>query len=305
MNLSDLHTFSLVGATGTISGAAQRLGVPKSTVSRRVRRLEDALGTELLRRTARSVTLTKAGEALLRRTQPALQELENAKQALLQSDTEPSGTLRLTTTPSFGQSHEVIACVREFGVTYPKIRVDMVLTMRVVNLIEEGFDVGLLLHPTGELPGSALLMSRHLLNFRWGIYGSPDYLSQMGAPESVEELEDHRMAIHPVVDRAAKQPWHRKGQPTSDQLGFDGARWLVDDSVALERLALAGAGLVVLETMAADPLVTKGELIRVLPEYERQSGTASLVWPASRHLAPRVRAFIQCAVEHFAGEPQR
>ncbi|MBD90112.1 MAG: hypothetical protein CL940_07230 [Deltaproteobacteria bacterium] len=299
MNLTDLHTFAMVGLSGSISGAAKRMSLPKSTVSRRVRRLEDSLGTELLRRSARAISLTQAGEALYQRTRPALLELENAEQAILQADSEPSGALRITTTPSFGQSREVIQCVRDFGVQYPKTSVDMVLTMRVVNLVEEGFDVGFRLHPTGELPGSALLMSRRLLNFKWAIYASPQYLSEMGEPSSPHELRGHRIALHSMVERIEAQ-WRRNGQAISPPLRFPAARWLVDDSSALERLALAGAGLVVLETMTGEPWVARGELVRVLPEYDKQAGTASLVWPASRHLAPRVRAFIDHAVLHLA-----
>jgi DNA-binding transcriptional LysR family regulator len=115
MNLTDLHTFTLVAQTGTISAAAKRLGVPKSTVSRRVRRLEDALGRELFRRTPRAVTLTEHGIVLHQRTAPSLRELEQAAEAIAYADTEPTGTLRITTVPGFGHSQQFISCVRDYG----------------------------------------------------------------------------------------------------------------------------------------------------------------------------------------------
>ena len=299
MKLSDYHTFAAVAASESISGAATRLGIPKSTVSRRIRRLEDALGVELLRRSARSVSLTQLGDALYRRIRSALTELEDAKEALVGAGEEPSGVLRLTTTPSFGQSREVIECIAAYGVRHPKVTVDLSLTKRVVHLVEEGFDVGLRLHPVGVVPGSSLLMSRHLLTFNWAIYASPTYLAEAPPIRSPEDLTAHRLALHSLVG-VQDDTWCYNGVPLSRPLSFPAPRWKVDDSSALERLALSGAGLVILETMTAEPWVAQGALKRVLAGYTGEAGAASLVWPASRHLAPRVRAFIDHAVKHLA-----
>jgi DNA-binding transcriptional LysR family regulator len=295
MNLTDLQTFSLVAETGTISAAALRLGVPKSTVSRRVRRLEDALGHELLRRSPRAVTLTEHGKVLHQRCATSLQELQAAATALAHADTEPAGTLRMTAVPWIGQSHHFVCCIRDYGLKYPKTTIDLDLTPRLVNLVEEGFDVGLRLH-TGELPGSPTLMARRLLRLRRAMYASPDYIEVMGAPATPEELTRHRIAAHSIVDARGVQ-WYRNETPLGKPKPLPTPKWLVNDSAALERFALSGAGLALLPTIEGESGVARGQLVRVLPEYEQQGATASLVWPASRHLAPRVRAFIDHAVE--------
>ncbi len=301
MNLTDLQTFSLVAETGTISAAAQRLGVPKSTVSRRVRRLEDALGCELLRRSPRAVALTEHGEVLHRRSAPSLQELQAAADALAHADTEPTGCLRITTVPGFGQSHQFVGCIRDYGLRYPKTTIDIELTTRLVNLVEEGFDVGLRLH-TGALPGSPTLMSRRLLRFDRAMYASHGYVEEMGAPDTLDDLSRHRIAAHSIVDVRGVR-WLHHGTPLSTHEALPTPRWLINDSAALERFAQSGAGLALLSTMEGEALAARGDLVRVLPGYEQEGATASLIWPASRHLAPRVRAFIDHAVETM-GDPR-
>ena len=190
MNLTDLQTFSLVAETGTISGAAQRLGVPKSTVSRRVRRLEDALGHELLRRSPRAVTLTEHGRVLHQRSCASLKELDAAVDALMNADTEPRGTLRVTTVPGFGYSHLFVSCIRSYGLKYPKTVIELELTPRLVNLVDEGFDVALRLH-TGDIPAGANLMARRLLRFGRGMYATQEYIDEFAAPTVFDELDQH------------------------------------------------------------------------------------------------------------------
>lgn len=298
MNLTDLHTFSLVAETGTISAAAKQLGVPKSTVSRRVRRLEDALGQQLLRRTSRAVALTDHGRVLHQRSAPSLQELQSATDAIRHADTEPSGTLRVTTVPGFGHSHQFLNLIRNYGQKYPKTTVELELSTRLVNLIEEGFDVGIRLH-IGNLPGHPALISRRLLRFERGLYASPDYIERRGQPSSLADLKSHCIAAHSIVD-IRESIWTFDGVPLEQPVLLPQPRWLINDAAALERLALAGAGVTLLSTLDEEERLSRGELVRVLPSYAQQQAHASLIWPASRHLAPRVRAFIDHAVETMA-----
>lgn len=302
MNLTDLQTFSLVAETGTISAAAHRLGVPKSTVSRRVRRLEDALGIELLRRSPRAIALTEHGKVLHQRTGRTLQELVGVMDALAQPDTEPAGVLRVTTVPGFGQSHEFVRCLRDYGMKYPKTTIDLELTTRLVNLVDEGFDVGLRLH-TGELPAGPTMMSRRLMRFGRAMYGSPGYIEEMGAPATPNDLGSHRIAAHSIADLRGVQ-WNHNGKPLGKRKALPTPKWLMNDSAALERFALSGAGLATLATYEGENWVAQGDLVRVLPDYEHEGAIASLIWPASRHLSPRVRAFIDFAVETF-GDAKR
>jgi DNA-binding transcriptional LysR family regulator len=155
--------------------------------------------------------------------------------------------------------------------------------------------VGLRMH-TGELPGSPTLMSRRLLHFERAIYASPEYIEEMGVPVTPEDLTKHRIAAHSIVDVRGVQ-WDHNGKPLGKRKTLPTPRWLVNDLTTLERFALSGAGLALLSTIEEEGWVARGELVRVLPEYGQQAATASLIWPASRHLAPRVRAFIDHAVE--------
>lgn len=296
-NLADLETFAMVAELGTISGAAQRMSVPKSTVSRRVRRLEDALGQDLLRRSPRSIALTARGEALYRRSAPALRELRSAGDAVTDTESEPSGHLKITTVPGFGHSHLFLSCLRDYGLKYPKMSVNLELTTRLVHLVEEGFDVAVRLH-IGELPGDASLMSRRLFTFGRKMYASPAYIAEMGEPRSVEDLHEHRFAGHSIVD-VRENAWRHQGELTSSEGLFPQAKWLINDNAALERFILSGAGIAMLPTFEGEHLCERGELIRILPHYEQEHVTASLIWPESRYLAPRVRAFIDHAVESF------
>ncbi len=295
MNLTDLHTFSLVAESGTISGAAQRLNVPKSTVSRRVKRLEDALGQALLKRSPRSVVLTEIGTALYQRSAPSLKELNAAVDAIVDGDREPTGTLRLTTVPGFGQSSLFLDCIRSYGLKFPRTQIDLELTPRLVNLIDENFDVGVRLH-TNLLPDSASLMSRRLFKFSRAMYATPAYLKEMGMPQGLQDLRHHRIAAHSIID-VRPIDWHKDGSPCDAvAMPLPSPRWLINDSAGLERFVLTGAGLACLTTIEGEALVEQGKLARVLPQYEQTGATASLVWPSTRHLAPRVRAFIDHAV---------
>jgi len=295
MNLTDLQTFSLVAETGTISAAAQRLGIPKSTVSRRVRRLEDALGRDLFRRSPRAVTLTEHGKVLHRRSAHSLRELEAAAEAITHADTEPTGTLRVTTVPGFGHSQQFIHCIRDYSLRYPKTTIDLELTTRVVNLVDEGLDIGVRLH-TQRLAGSPSLMSRRLLHFGRGLYASPGYIAETGTLTSIEDLKQHRVAAHSIVD-VRESLWRHDGEAMRNYPALPTPRWLVNDTTALERIALSGSGIALIPTFQGENLVSQGLLVRLLPELEQHGATATLVWPASRHLSPRVRAFIDHAVE--------
>ena len=299
MNLTDLGTFSLVADEGTITGAALRLGVPKSTVSRRVTRLEDSLGVELLRRSPRSVALTDHGRALHQRTSAALRELNEAAAALADAEQEPAGILRLTAATDFGQSRRFAVMIAGYGIKYPEVVVEVKLTNRIVDLVEEGIDIGVRMHGR-TLPGGTTLMSRTLRRSEAGLYVGRSYAERHGIPSDVMHLRDHRIAAHSSFVDGDGALGTVQGL-VGAEVDLPTPRWLVDDFAALQSLAEAGAGVVVLSTLLADAAVEAGDLIRVLPEISASGGAMSLVWPASRHMAPRVRAFIDHAVEIVGG----
>ena len=299
MNLTDLQTFSYVVQAGTISGAALKLGLPKSTVSRRIQRLEDELALELFQRAPRAILLTAEGEALYQRVARSLQELDEVRVQLRERDNEPAGILRITTTPDYAQSPDMISCISSFREQYPKVELELILSDQVINLSEESIDIGLRLH-SGALSGGANLMARKLKIFRSGIYASPDYLHRMGTPLQLSELENHTIIGHSQA-RFQDNPWVVNDKPIQ-KLCFPRPKIRVNNSEVMLQLACRGSGLAILNIDKAEYFVRKKELVRLLSEYEQRAARVSLVWVASKHLSPKIRAFIDHAVEHIGEE---
>lgn len=295
MNIPDLTTFTVVATHGTMTEAARRLDVPKSTISRRIQRLEDELGVELFRRTARSIKLSEAGLDLLHRTKPLLDRLEMTIEGFSAPDDEPSGVLRVTTTPSFGQSERLVRCLRDYALRFPQTRVELEVSNRLSSLVEDGFDVALRLH-IGPLSGDPSLRARRLMRFERGLYASPQYLVECGAPAQLDDLAGHRLVAHAIVDRRVIE-WHHRSGRSHERPPFEDPRWVVDDTAAQTQFALSGAGIALVSSIEVERYVRAGALVRVLPEWSQQVGSVSMVWPESRHLSPRVQSFIEHAVE--------
>jgi len=288
MNLIDLETFVRVAELGTMSAAAKALGVPKSTVSRRISKLEDQLGVDLLVRGGRRFRLTDQGALIHERCGPALREISDVETALGDIQAEPTGTLRMTApadvslTPGFGR---LISCYRR---KYPKVTVELDLTNRVVDLIEEGFDVAL--RPATTEHSSSGLMSRSVGSSSAGWYASPAYLLERGTPQTDADLADHDRILHLMMK---DRPWRER----FEVIDPDTAAIFVNDFNTIRNLAVAGCGVAVMPCFVAMPAVAAGELTPVLSDFVRRDGILRLIWPASRHLAPRVRTFIDLAVE--------
>ena len=289
MDLNDLHAFALVAQHGTISAAAAQLKVPKSTVSRRVQRLEDDLGVELLRRSPRSVSLTDDGLALHRRASPALRDLLESSDALSKHQIKPSGRLRITTVPDFGQTAAFTSLIKDYVVSFPDVTIDVDFSFRSVNLVEEGFDVAFRLHPRANAPDASLI-ARHVAKFRGGFYVSPDYSHPKGIPKVPADVAHHRLSVSSAYPGLTYLRDLLQVGP-----GYL-PNWTVNDFAVPAQIAAQGEGVALLATFAGEPLVTQGKLMRILPDCELPTANISLIWPASRHLTPRVQTFVEHAV---------
>lgn len=281
MNLNDLETFLLVVEVGTFSGAAERLGVPKSTVSRRVGRLEEALGIALLHRASRSFEISDDGRALYERCAPALRDIADVERDLADSEGAPRGRIRVTASMDLATTRYLGGLLGGFACRYPQVRVDVQVANRVVDLLEENIDLAFRTH-TQPLPGRDDLVARRIGSITIGVYASPGYLERWGTPTDLDALAGHRTLSH---GRAYLAAW-----PVEPNL-------TADDYRPIAAMMVADAGVGVLPDFVAAPHVDAGELVRVLPDWSMPPATLSLVWLRSRHLAPRVRAFIDMAVE--------
>jgi DNA-binding transcriptional LysR family regulator len=297
MNLNDLASFVRVVELGTISAAAAAEGVPKSTISRRIARLEDELGVELLRRSARAFALTENGQVLHARSAVALQELVDIEQQLTEVAEVPRGRLVVSGPRDIAGSDTIAKLFAEYRASYPAVDVEIRLEARYVDLIAEGVDVALRAHGA-EIPGGAGLMSRFIGGSQGKLYSSPDYLARRGKPRSIDDLAKHDLVLHKVMRARPIVMRSTKGNERSIDVGKI-AFWL-DDFGLIRRMVEVGAGIGLLAGLGVGSSLRAGNLVPVLPVWSTALGRLSLVWPESRHLSPRVRSFVDLATRRLA-----
>jgi len=287
MDLNLLTVFEAVARTSSFSAAAKELGIPKSSASRGVARLEGELGVQLLFRTTRQVSLSAAGTALYDRVTPLLGSIKSALGELPEREEAPSGTLKVTAPVDLG---EVLLAevVKRYTARYPAVSVDLHLTGRVVDLVAEGFDVAL--RVGSKLEDSSLIVRRAapvLLH----LFASPVYLAVRGTPRSEADLEAH----DPVLFRPGPQRLRAVGpRPASPERP---PRIVADDLLFVRAAVRAGAGIGLLPRFLVEDDVEAGRLVRILPRFERVGGTVHVVTPAAKHVPPKVKAFRDLVLE--------
>ena len=291
MNLNDVSLFIRIVETGSFTSAAESLGIQKSTISRRIAQLEDDLGVRLLQRTTRKLKLTDDGEELFTRCQPLINDLENAKDQLSASQEDPRGRLRLTMPAELGvfMMNDVVATFME---RYPKIQLEVELSTRLVDLIEEGIDLAI---RVGELADSSLI-ARRIAHVSRGIYASPEYLKRMGSPQNPDELSKHAC----FGQLKAHDYWEFDNWPHAIEVTGN----LKANSIAFNReMVLQGLGIARLPRVYCHGCVQAGELVEVLPDYTCPSIEVNAIYPSRRHLNPKVRLFIDHMMSMIVDHP--
>jgi DNA-binding transcriptional LysR family regulator len=294
MDLNDLAIFSAVGQTVGISSAAARLGVPKSTVSRALARLEADLGVELVHRTTRKVSLSSAGAELYARVAPLIAGLEQSVQELPEREAQPSGRLRLTMPADFAATVLADVIVR-FMARYPEVQIDLHATNAFVDLVAEGFDAAIRMSRS-KLRDSSLI-AQPLAPLSLQLFAAPHYLARRGTPRLPGELSEHEW-VSP------------RGQKSFDLTCGESAvsvaprgRMQCDDMFVALASVRAGAGIGLLPAFLAEPHVLGGQLVRVLPRWTVPSGRAWLVYPSARNLPAKVTAFRNFVTEALKARP--
>lgn len=290
VDLNDMLVFARVVRDASFSAAANSLGVPRSNVSRRVARLERDLGARLLERTTRRLHLTEAGELYYPHCRRIEEEAENAEISVQELLETPRGLLRVTASVTTGQ--QLIAPhLAEFISLYPDVKLDLELTNRRVDLIEEGFDVAL---RVGKLEPSSLI-ARYLGPLRSFIYASPGYLQQHGHPRDPGELARHRCLT--MSDSPAFRQWQLVGKDGKERAVEVAPIGSANDLDALRMAVLGGAGLAVLPSYMCAADEASGRLVRVIPDWSPAPGDCHLVYPSRRGATPKMRAFVDFIVE--------
>jgi DNA-binding transcriptional LysR family regulator len=281
IDLNRVAAFVRVVDMQSFTAAAKVLGVPKSSVSRAVRKLEQDLGVMLLRRTTRRLSLTDAGTLYLGRAREALQLLSEAREAVVEADEAPRGTVRITATAD--PTGRMLALpIARFVRLYPLIHVELLITPRRVDLVEEGVDLAL---RAGKVDDVALAGKRiEAESVR--LYAAPSYLAARGTPRRLQELVNHDCVLFRGVNGAAR--WSLSGKRGVESVTVRGPV-NADDFPLVMRFACEGLGVALLPRQLALPGLITGELVPILPQYQVTGGALYLVHPASRQLPQRVR----------------
>lgn len=286
-DLENVRVFVRVVETGSFTAAAKALGLPKSSVSRRVGTLEETLGARLLNRTTRKLSMTDAGALYFARASRALGDLDEAAAAVDELQREPRGLLRITLPPDLtGYFTDLIA---QFMAHHPDVQVAALATGRRVDLVGEGFDLAL---RAGVLADSSMV-ARKLLDSRLALYASTKYLRAHGMPSSIEALADHNCLLFGI--ERMTDTWILDGPGGSVQVEVKGD-FACSDFGMLRQACERHMGIARIPFASVAQEQESG-LTRLFPDYSSGAGGVFAVYPTTRHLSPKVRAFIDFARE--------
>jgi DNA-binding transcriptional LysR family regulator len=293
--ISDLNFFVLLSKYSTLARAAQELGVTPPTVSKRLAALEQRLGVRLMNRTTRRIGLTAEGEAYLTEGARLLAELNVLEQTVAGSQAVPRGLLRVHATLGFGRRH-IVPAVSRFIRTHPETEVQLHLSDRPVNLVEQGIDVAIRF---GDIPDSRLTMRTIAFNRRL-LCASPQYLKQAGEPAHPGELPAHDCIIIRENDETYGT-WHL-GQGSRVETVKVRGRISTNDGESALAWALDGHGILLRSEWDAVPYLRSGRLRQVLQEWTLPSANIMAVYPTRQNLSARTRSFVAELADWFVAQ---
>jgi LysR family transcriptional regulator, regulator for bpeEF and oprC len=294
--MQDLRTLAIfvkVAERLSFVRAAADLGITQSGVSNAISRLEDQIGTPLLARTTRKVSLTEHGAAYFERCRQALAELEEAELVLKSAQLKPSGNLRIDMPVSFGRL-KVVPLLGAFQERYPDISLRVTFNDRYIDHIEESVDVSVRF---GVLQDSSLI-ARRLGGAQLSVVGAPRYFAKFGQPKKPEDLAGHNCLAFTFRDTRLAREWRFAQAGGETVLPVQGTMSLSDGASVCDA-ARAGYGLAQLQDFFIDALIARGQLVPVLEKFKPAAQPIWLVYPQARHLSPKVRVFVDFMVERF------
>ena len=282
--------------TGQLSLAADDLNLSKGAVSKQLAKLEAHLGGRLLNRTTRRLTPTEAGTAFYERAKLILESVEEAECVVSGLTAEPSGTLKINAPMSFGFLH-MGKLISKYQLKYPKVTIDITLHDRQIDLVEEGYDLALRI---ATLKDSSLI-ARRLAPCHLVMLASPTYLQKYGEPQEPNDLKNHQCLLYTYSDSV--KYWtleNKKGDKKGEkkQIPIEGALIANNGNLICDAM-INGMGIARLPTFIAGDAIRKGEAKIIMDDWRPNPQDISLLYPSSRHLSAKVRAFVDLAVEHF------
>lgn len=288
MDLNEAAVFVKVVEAGSFSAAARLLGLPTSTVSTRIARLERRLAVTLLQRTTRRLNLTDAGTLYYQHAAIGLGHMLDAEAAVTESTGEPKGLLRITAPVDIGDDL-LVDIIRQMHRRFPQVGIDLVLVSRYVDLVAEGVDVAI---RTGNLKDSTLI-AKNIGLARWAPFASPDYLGTAPHPVSPQALRHHCcLQFTPL----GKESWTLNGEGGSVTVPLPGLV-MINDVRVIRAMTLAGKGVALLPEYLCRADCVAGRLVRLLPDWQAKADPVHLVYPRQRFMPLKLRAFIDLASE--------
>jgi DNA-binding transcriptional LysR family regulator len=290
--LGDLDIFARVAATGSMSQAARDLGLSPPVISKRIKRLEERLGTRLLQRTTRQIALTEAGRGFHERVLAILASVEEAENWVSQRAMLARGPLRVSAPTTFGRLHVAPHLVR-FLERYPDISLDLSLSDAFVDVVGDGFDVAIRI---ADLQDTSLVARKLAPNHRV-LCAAPSYLARQGRPESIADLARHALLVHNADHWRLEGPEGAVSVPVASRVA-------TNSSEVIREAVIAGMGIALRSTWDVGPELRAGELVQVLPRYRASHRVAiHAVYPSRRHLPQRTRVFIDFLLELYGPVP--
>ena len=293
MDLPALRAYVNIVQAGSFTRAADLLGTDKARLSRQLGALEAGLGVRLLTRSTRSLSLTEAGREFFERAVGILAAVDEAERAMQQTQSEPRGRLKLTCGVEFGQI-AVNDWIQRYLARHPQVGIEADYTGRLVDLVHEGYDLAIRVGPLAD----SSLSARRLGVLRYGLYAAPGHLARRGLPESPEALATRETLV--FAGGSHQSAWTLSGEGRTVRVELE-PRLKANHSFAVRDAAIAGLGIALLPRLVAEPALAAGTLLPVLPDWQGPSVPVHAVYASARYLTPKVRAFIDLAVESFGG----
>lgn len=289
MNFGALQTFVKVVQTGSFTRAAESLNTQKAHVSRVVTQLEHELGVRLLVRSTRALSLTEIGREFFERSVGILASVDDAQRAVQKAQGEPRGTLRLTCGVEFGMI-AVSGWVSRYLQLHPQVQVDAEFTGRLVDIVHEGFDLAIRVGPLAD----SSLAARKLGELHYGLFAAPAYLARNSRPLQPDHLSEHTLLAFSGGGQASG--WQLSNGAHTRRVVVE-PRLRANNIFAVRDAAMLGLGIAQLPRVVADPALEAGALQPVLPGWAPSSVPVHAVFASARYLTPKVRGFIDLAVE--------
>jgi len=287
-----MTVFAKVVEQGSFARAAERLSISASACSRQVAELEAHLGSRLLNRTTRRLSLTEIGQGFYERCVQLLADLGEAEQAAAETAARPRGTLRLTTSINFGVRH-VSPAIGAFLAKYPEVKFDVSLSDRIVDLVEEGYDLAIRIGSAG----GETVVARKLGEARMVACASPAYLKAHGAPRTPEDLARHPCLTYEYMP--VRNVWPFRGKDGREHAVRVSGPLHSNNGDLLAAAAVAGVGIAYEPEFILGPDLKAGRLVPVLTSYTAPLGPIYAVYPSRRYLTAKVRAFVDFLAQRF------